>query len=79
MGKVHFWSDSKAYLYQGSQVITKAVIRASGEEVTVIESSAAFCIVRHEDGTEVSLPIHEIKFLYFQQSPGGKRYPYKEK
>jgi len=60
-------------------VITKALIRETGEEVTVIESSAAFCVVRHEDGTEDSLPIHEIKFLYLQQSYGGKRYPYKEK
>ena len=60
-------------------MITKAVIRETGEEVTVIESSAAFCVVRYEDGIEVSLPIHEIKFLHFQQSPGGKCYAYKEK
>jgi len=60
-------------------MITKAVIRATGEEVTVIESSAAFCLVRHEDGTENSLPIQEIKFLHFQQSSGGKHYPYREK
>ena len=60
-------------------MITKALIRETGEEVTVIESSAAFCIIRHTDGTEDSLPIHDIKFLYFQQSPDGKRYPYKEK
>ena len=60
-------------------MITKALIRETGEEVTVIESSAAFCVVRHEDGTEDSLPINDIKLLYFQQSYGGKRYPYKEK